>query len=33
MRTFSLVVTTVLAKDHIVFFLEKGQYISCPDLK
>lgn len=33
MRTFKLIVTPVFAKDHIAFFLEKGQYISCPDLK
>ena len=33
MRTFTLIVTPLFAKDHIAFFLEKGQYTSCPDLK
>jgi hypothetical protein len=30
---FRLIVPTVLAKNHIVSFVEKGQYIFCPDLK
>lgn len=28
-----LIVAPVFAKDHVAFFLEKGQFISCPDLK
>ena len=28
-----LIVTPVFAKDHVAFFLQKGQCISCPDLK
>ena len=28
-----LIVTPVFAKDHVAFFLQKGQCTSCPDLK